>query len=307
MKLATTTNDFVKYFPYIEDTDKMLPLLKNSGFKYIDLSFYGMLHKENSIYDGNWEKWAYEIGNLAAKLGVEFVQAHSTDSAYLQGLERDKKNQMIFRQLDICNKLGIKNTVVHAVCTSGGSREDFMNVNQGVYNELLKYAEKYDINILTENTCKKNNASYHLVNAEDYFELKAKVQNHPLFGYCWDVGHAHMEGVNQYDEIMSLGKDLKAVHIHDNDKSGDTHIMPYLGTISMDEIMNGLLDSKYDGIFTMESTTSLRPASYWQGDRNVYAMDKRVAMPPMELALKMEEALYVCGKYILGAYYCFEE
>ena len=137
--------------------------------------------------------------------------------------------------------------------------------------------------------------------------MKEMLGNHELFGYCWDIGHAHIEGVDQYKELVALGTDLKAVHIHDNTGVGDTHVMPYLGTVSMDEIMHGLIDNGFNGAFTMESDSSLRPANFWQGNRKAFDKDNRLAEPPLELGEKMQEALYVCGKYILTQYNCFED
>lgn len=303
MKLATTTGDFSQYFSDADDVPQMLSIFKDCGFKNIDLSFYNISGNDSIIYTDKWEDWGYNIANTAAKLGLEFVQAHSTDSLFEEGEDKDYKNFMICRQIEICEKLGIKDTVVHGVCKWDITREEFMQKNKELYLGLLKFAEKFNVNILTENTCKKNNPFYYLLDSKDYFELKEKI-NHPLFGYCWDVGHAHIEGVNQYEEIMAIGSDLKAIHIHDNDKHGDTHVMPYLGTISMDEIMNGLIDSEYRGVFTLEACSSLRPANYWQGDRNKFD-NNILAEPPLELAIKMEEALYICGKYILEKYNCF--
>ena len=39
--------------------------------------------------------------------------------------------------------------------------------------------------------------------------------HHPLFHSCWDTGHGNVEGA-QYDQILALGDDLRAVHINDN-------------------------------------------------------------------------------------------
>ncbi len=307
MKLSTTTYDIQRFFNKPTDICEMLPFLKQCGFKYIDLSLSSAVFDGSPLCSNNWEQWVENIGDTAAKLGLEFVQAHSSDTVYDKGGMRDYTVSMLKRQLEVCQKLGIKGTVVHGICTNNGNREDFMDKNAELYRELLEAASKTDVQIYTENTCRKNNPFYYLFTAEDFYELKEKIGDNPYFGICWDVGHAHIEGVDQYKELTALKDNLKAVHIHDNDLSGDTHIMPYLGTISMDEIMHGLIDNGYNGDFTMESCSSLRPALYWQGNRKSFEKDCRLAEPPFELALKMEELLYLCGKYILTQYNCFNE
>lgn len=306
MKLSTTTYDIQHFFDKPTDICEMLPFLKQCGFKCIDLSLLSAVFDGSPLCSDNWESWVYEIGNTAAKLGLEFVQAHSSDAVYDEGELRDYAVFMLKRQLEVCEKLGIKGTVVHAICTDNGSRDDFMQKNTELYLELLETAEKTNVQIYTENTCRKNNPFYYLLSADDFYELNEKIGSNPYFGMCWDIGHAHIEGVDQYKEITALKDNLKAVHIHDNDRSGDTHIMPYLGTVSMDQIMHGLIDNRFNGAFTMEACSSLRPAVYWQGDRNIFDGENRLLNPPFELALKMEEALYICGKHILESYNSFE-
>lgn len=306
MKLATTTSDIKRFFNKGSDICEMLPYLKQCGFKYIDLCFAACMFKDSPMCSDNWETWAYEIGNTAAKLGLSLVQAHSSDAVYEKGEARDYSVSMLKRQIAICNMLGIKGTVIHAVCTDNGTREDFIAKNAELYIDLLKTAEAQGVEIYTENTCTKNCPTYFLITADDFYALKEKIGDNPYFGICWDVGHAHIEGVNQYKEITALKDNLKALHIHDNNSFGDTHIMPYLGTISMDEIMNALIDMGYNGNFTLESDTSLRPANYWQGNRKRFEGKELLLEPPFELALKLEEANYICGKHILTQYNCFD-
>ncbi|MBR5219956.1 MAG: sugar phosphate isomerase/epimerase, partial [Clostridia bacterium] len=124
--------------------------------------------------------------------------------------------------------------------------------------------------------------------------------DHPLLGACWDTGHANIEG-HQYDDIVALGYHLRALHFNDNRGHGDEHIMPYLGTMSVDEVMCGLRDIGYRGDFTFECDSSLRPANCWQGNRRRWK-DEIIAEPPAAMFDAMERALYLCGEQILTAY-----
>ena len=56
---------------------------------------------------------------------------------------------------------------------------------------------------------------------------------------CWDTGHANCEG-SQYDDIITLGKELFAIHYNDNHGAKDEHLIPFLGTLNHDEIINAL-------------------------------------------------------------------
>lgn len=305
MKLATTTSDFRSLFVQDHDNKRILSILKDVGFRYIDLSFYEDW-SPTPLYTDTWEWFIDDLGNHAAREGLTFVQAHSGNSVWEEGEARDWADFRIRREMDACARLGIPCTVVHCNTEKGGNRTDFFRHNGAFYRSLLKHAEGCGVKVLTENTCQKNCKSYHLLRAEDYFELSRAVDDHPLFGICWDIGHAHIEGVNQYKEMTQLGDKIGAVHIHDNDTRGDNHIMPFLGTISMDEIMQALMDMKFSHPFTLEAGSSLRPPVYWQGNRKIFG-DGRLAEPPLDVMIKMEETLYTCAKHILSSYGAWEK
>lgn len=45
---------------------------------------------------------------------------------------------------------------------------------------------------------------------------------------------------------------ILAVHLHDNDKSDDLHLLPFDGTIDWKYVMNKLKECNYNGPITME-------------------------------------------------------
>jgi sugar phosphate isomerase/epimerase len=83
----------------------------------------------------------------------------------------------------------------------------------------------------------------------------------------------------------------------------DSHLTPFLGTLSLDAVMNGLLDIGYNGYFTFEVGGIYLPAA----KRRPFERDTRLASAPVSLRLAMERYLYDLGKCVLEAYDCFEE
>ena len=49
-------------------------------------------------------------------------------------------------------------------------------------------------------------------------------------GICLDVGHAHLLG-GAPEAAEALGGHVITTHIHDNDGTGDTHLVPFAGTL----------------------------------------------------------------------------
>lgn len=53
---------------------------------------------------------------------------------------------------------------------------------------------------------------------------------HLQLGYCFDTGHAHINGSVQ-DEFDQMKGRIRSVHLHDNDGKADAHLFPGKGTI----------------------------------------------------------------------------
>jgi sugar phosphate isomerase/epimerase len=70
-------------------------------------------------------------------------------------------------------------------------------------------------------------------------------------GFCFDVGHAHMMGsVSEAFELMK--PHIRSTHIHDNDKSRDSHLWPGDGSIDWAETMQLLRSAPHVPALLME-------------------------------------------------------
>ncbi|MBP5657580.1 MAG: hypothetical protein J6X52_03560, partial [Clostridia bacterium] len=83
----------------------------------------------------------------------------------------------------------------------------------------------------------------------------------------------------------------------------DSHLVPFLGTLNLDSVINGLTDIGYAGYFTFEVGAFFAPESR----RRVYGRDKRLAKAPIELRDAFERYLYELGRCVLEKYDLFEE
>ena len=95
--------------------------------------------------------------------------------------------------------------------------------------------------------------------------------------------------------------------LNDNRGLKDEHLIPYMGTLNMDEVMNALIDVDFKGYFTMECCSSLRPKKYWLGSRRDFEKDTRLTEPQLFMQRHLEKLLYDTGKYILESYNVFEQ
>jgi len=72
-------------------------------------------------------------------------------------------------------------------------------------------------------------------------------------GICYDCGHGNMAGGRGLDYLEPVKDRLIAVHLHDNDGTGDQHHVPFTGTVDWPRLACILAASSYRGCISMES------------------------------------------------------
>lgn len=299
MILATTTEDF---FPFTETHEERLFHLYEAGFRYVDLSLEHP-RADDPLYTPDFRAAALRLRDYASSLGLRFVQCHAPAVNFLADAARGRA--LIERAIEVCGILGIPNTVTHAGYRKDPiAKEEWTEKNRDFYLSLMPTAEKHGVAVLVENSAHVNLPYYYLYRGKDLREF-ADIISHPLFGVCWDTGHANLEGA-QYDEIMALGDALKAVHLHDNRGVFDEHLLPFMGTVNMDEIMHALIDVGFRGPLTFEAKSSLCMGKVGGKQRREFSKDTRLSRPTLAMQKSLESTLFTIGKEILSAYGCYE-
>ncbi|MBR3942104.1 MAG: sugar phosphate isomerase/epimerase [Clostridia bacterium] len=301
MKIATTIGEM---FPYTETPAKAIEMYEGTGFKYLDYSFYDVMKTQNHPFlTENWKEEIFEAKATAERLGFSFVQAHAPNCD-IRGEGAEKGISATIRSIEACGILGIKNMVIH----SGFFREIkypddkklYFEANEPFFRALIPAMEKNDVHILFENTTIKHCAEncFFPITGKDLNDF-VSYMNHPLFGAAWDVGHANMDAIDHYAEIMEMGSNLKAIHVHDNNGIRDEHTAPFLGTADYDSLMKGLIESGFSGYFTLESDC------FFKFNRG--REQGRLAHVSTELKRDAISLLYKISKHILSSYNVYEE
>ncbi len=302
MKLATTTGDITGHGRVHADA---IRILCAAGFRHLDMSFYNLDRTPASPFmQEGWEGYADALLSLAASLGADFVQCHTPGGT--NPFDTGERARMLYeatvRSIRASARLGIPAAVIHAGWAEGLSEAESFARNRAFLAQFIPVLEETGVTLCVENSTRVNmGEQYRFYDGETLARFLDEV-NHPLIAAAWDVGHAHLEGHN-YPDLLALGDRLRAVHIHDNGGSADDHILPFTGTIPMDEVMCGLMDSGFvarGGIFTLE-TDRLLPA------RPVYPVaSARPETPTDGMLLAGEMMRYATGRYILESYELFE-
>lgn len=310
-KITTTTGDLLGWSGF-ETDEQAIRGLYDAGFRYIDFSMYSNITKDSVYMSSKWREEARKLKAVADELGMTFVQAHapggnllSTNQSEVNFLMESTK-----RSIEICEVLGIKNIVVHVGWRDGINRQEWMRLNKEMYNKLLPTAEKCGVNILCENSTVKNMRDFHYLSTGAEMREFVKYVDHPYFHACWDTGHAHCDGLDQYKEIVALGDEMYAIHYAENAGNGDTHLMPFFGSVDHDSIMRGLIEIGFNGPFVLECDGSPRTSNVYTGPAFAWVKEavKNSKDPTSPTVLKklnraqQEKLLFDIANYIVTEY-----
>ena len=310
MKLATTTGDFL---PWVKTTAEAVRLYEGTGFRHLDYSFYKVIHPGSPFLGDRWLDEVEDAGREAARLGMDFVQAHSPNYNPLDPrADHDTGMLATLRSIEACGRLGIPNIVVHPGIAADldypDGRDEYFRRNLVFFQSLFPAMETWNVNVLVENSAERNMGGRYFLMTGEEMRAFADLAGHPLLHCNWDTGHANMRGTDQKAEIVAMGDHLRGLHVQDNFGTFDEHMAPFMGTLDIDAVMQGLVAIGYKGYFTFEADNMLL-VGRWPHSRSESpsVMERRLALPPAELKRKAIALLYEIGRTILSAYDCFEE
>ncbi len=190
------------------------------------------------------------FGAYAKEHNLTFPQGHLWLAVRLCSKEVDAV-AILKNWFELFAAIGVKNAVLHCDGHSLGAdatHEEVIAANAEKLKLLAPYAEELGLCICLENL------GGHFAHLSDLLDVIERV-NSPALGICLDTGHLHIheKEMTQEEFILGAGKLLHALHIADNDTSGDQHLMPYgRGTIDWPSVMRGLNAIGYDDCFNYE-------------------------------------------------------
>ena len=311
MKLSIAPIALHHYFDTDKDQRTILEIVKECGFTCVDYDI------KADYLNGDYEEHAQRLRKNLAELGMSAPQGHAPiQNPFETGDGTDV--EIFLRALDFCKIAGIPQVVIHSCEIKGASREEFIEKNVDFYRRLIPCMEKTGVCVLLENIGHYEQ-DYYLRNGMELRELIDRI-DHPMFGACWDVGHANLfwkKDCEQYSSVVALGDKLKALHVHDNagyfEKSHrhhriDMHTIPYFSlydSVNYDALIQGLIDIGYQGTFNFEVNVPVKTVRYsfeYQGE-----IVRKLEKLPIDLLKQMNVLLYNIGKHMLETYGIYEE
>lgn len=207
--------------------------IKNSGFKNVFVQWYN-----NTTWNISQEdqlKYIKKSGLnvIFAHLGYKEINNLWIDNEVGNSLVDKYKND-----IKICKENDIPMVIMHLTSKSEAPKYNMLGIKR--LQSIVDYAQKLDIKVAFENTKIKGYLDYVIDNIDN--------EN---VGICFDSGHYHVH-FNDELNFDKFKNRILAVHLHDNDKSDDLHLIPFDGTLNWDSIIKNLKRCNYDSFITLE-------------------------------------------------------
>lgn len=252
--------------------------IKECGFEGIDYNinnlFTDTFDAENltSFFDkelGEIFKYYEPLKQAKEKYNVSFSQLHGLFPMYYPG--QDDTNEYLIhvteKMFAVCKYLNCKNIVIHPWSGPTMRKDEELEINLQMFRKLIPAAKEYGVTICLENLFKHDNLRCFEGTCSDaretcwYIDTLNKEAGEEIFGFCFDVGHANVLGKNIYQYLTMIGKRLTVLHIHDNDGTTDSHMIPYTqrdvtgrqSTIQWEQFLKALAEIEYDGPLAFET------------------------------------------------------
>lgn len=221
------------WFGYTLPMYKNFKMIKRSGFDGV------MLWWDDAFGDTDYRsnpELAREAGLYVENIHAPFKRINDI---WLDNIEGNELAEYYSQLVTECASYEIPTMVMHP--SSGNNVPPYNLIGLDRVRRIIDTAEKYNINVAFENMRKYEYLKYIL----DHIDS-------PRAGFCYDAGHHHYWQPN-CNLLAQYGSRLMALHLHDNDRIHDQHLLPFDGTIDWNTTMYQICQCGYKGAIALEA------------------------------------------------------
>ncbi|MBQ3229985.1 MAG: sugar phosphate isomerase/epimerase [Clostridia bacterium] len=271
--------------------EKAVEFVAKAGFDAWDFSMLAMVRYDwstnrclpcgHALAGSEAFKFARRLKSIASDCGIVCNQSHAPYPTYCKAIADTYE-----KCIELTAEAGGEICVIHP--DNYKSAEE----NAEMFLRLLPVAKGCGVKIATENMWnwneEKKRPSFAACSTPESFLEHMKAVDDDYFVACLDIGHAELLGLDTsaVEMIDKLGTHLQALHVHDNNKKGDLHKIPFSDSIDFDAVAKALKRNGYDGYLTLEAVSHM---SAFDGE-NVFLGVKELADSAKKLAEMIEDA-----------------
>jgi len=223
-----------------------------AGFTRMEYNFQTGPVAAKPLAADNWKETVTRLGQVLEENHITVPYTH--DFWYIIANAKGPedialKDEMTRRSVEATHMLGAPMMVAHAqsiYSENGYNADKTREYNRAFFHEIGDLAAPYGIRVVVENVFPIAGCLEFTSYAEDMAELMQDLDD-PMFGICWDFGHANMAKVDHEKALEIIAPWLGLLHVNDNKAVSDDHTVPGYGTVPWDMVMPKLKAIGYKG------------------------------------------------------------
>ncbi|HEX6970604.1 MAG TPA: sugar phosphate isomerase/epimerase, partial [Limnochordia bacterium] len=251
-------------FARSEPVERMFERCRRAGFDAVDYNYTDHQFEFAEMSAAQHTAIAKEVNRASRQAGLPVVQMHGPIfRKFADDPKARQMHELSLRCFDFAAEIGCPWVVFEPDVLPGSFTRDHWEANLAANVDLFAAfaaaAARAGTGVAIENVADAPRAPRRQFGATpaELVLLVEKIEM-PNVGICWDTGHAHLQGLDQQAALASLGAHLVALHIADNDRSGDSHLLPFMGTVDWRSVLQGLHAAGYEGAFAYEVHNAFR-------------------------------------------------
>ena len=211
--------------------------------------------------------WREELARQRQVLDAGGISVPVThDAWFLMGQvdaqEVARKEEMVRNSVEASRILGARRMVVHTQSvydSQGYNAEKTWEYNLAFLSQLGELAARDGLGLDVENLFPIEGLIEFSSRAQELAELMLRL-NDPMFGICWDLGHANMAKEEHLQVLDTVAPWLRLIHAADNKANADEHQIPGYGTVPWTAVMARLKGLGFAGDLTLSVRTFAYPS-----------------------------------------------
>lgn len=231
-----------------------------AGFDRMEYNFQAGPAGAKPLSGDNWKDTVSRLQQVLEENHISVPYTH--DYWYILSQAKnpasiERMDTMIRRSVEASHMLGSRLMVTHTQSVydaQGYNADRTWEYNYAFYSEIGQQAAKYGIDIAVENLFPIAGAIDFSSYPEEMAQLMERL-NDPIFGICWDFGHANMAKLDHEQALEVVAPWLRLIHADDNLGTSDIHTVPGYGNVPWDKIMPKLKAVGYRGDLNLSVRT----------------------------------------------------
>ena len=219
------------------------------GFVNTETDFFGLGERE-------FERTLTEQRKMIESEGITVNQVHGPwryPPRDLEAQDRADRFASMSKSIRGASYLGCDKMVVHPLMPYGADSDEnpekMREINYEFFARLAEVGKEYGVVVCYENMPFRK---LPITSYKDVCDTVRMIDS-KYFKVCLDVGHCLTLSHSPADAVRYIGKDLYAMHVHDNDGTADQHLIPGQGIGDFRELTRALYEIGYEGVYSLET------------------------------------------------------